>query len=630
MKDRSKHGLARWLAAVLPACCALLCAQIPAAGPQRLRVAPLDQILAPGASLQLAARLEFFEGNGKPGGERDVTAVVQWSSDNPDLNVDANGMATASAGIPTDETAELTATLGRLHESVMLTISTATLSSITVTPSTPSVALGRKVQFVATGNYSSGPTHNLTDAVRWSSSAGTATIGELGLAATKSQGTATISATLGAVSGSTLLTVTAPVLDVISVTPQQDRLILPGTQQFTATGGYSDGGSQDLTTTAQWMSSNTGAATVGNTGLATGVAAGSTTISASFGGKTGSATVNAVALTSIAVSPVNPDILFGATQQFSAIGIYSDGGALDLTTTATWSSSRTGVATINSTGLASSIGEGNTTVQASQNGIQGSTGLAVDQVSVSISPASATVAAATTLPLQVKVSGALNTNVMVSVNNIPSGNDKVGAIVGNGEYHAPLVAPSPPTVTITAASIAEPSRFATATVTVGPAAVLPLALGSTWTYTCGNGVNITDQVTQTVDVNGHSAFALELQFPQGGTQTFLLNNDSQGNTTLYGYLVNGVVQAVIPTLYISVNAVPNQHFDYPAQGGGTVSRFFFGMEPTNPTPLGTFRVAAYNETAQKKIYGYASGVGIAEQDHGNFDCKISSALLHFP
>lgn len=597
-----------------------------ATGPQRLRVAPSDQLIAPGASLQYMTRLEFFEGNGKPGGEKDVTSLVQWRSDNPNVTVDGNGLATASASISTTETASITATSGRLRASVMLTVSSATLNSITVTPSAPSVPLGRKVQFTATGNYSSGPTHNLTDAVTWGSSAAAASVGTLGLAATKSQGTATISATLGAVSGSAFLTVTAPVLDVITTTPQQERLILPGGQQFTATGGYSDGSSQNLTATAQWTSSDKTVATVNSTGLVTGAAAGTTTISASVSGITGAATLNAVALTNIAIGPTNPAILFGATQQFSAAGMYSDGGVADLTAAANWSSSRAGVATISATGLATSKAEGSTTIQASQNGISGSTKLTVDQVSVTVSPASTTVAASTSQQFEATVSGALDGAVTWSVNGIAGGNGTVGMVDGTGLYRAPLSLVQP-SVMVAATSVAEPSRSGNATVTFGPPPFLPLAVGNTWTYTCGT-VNITDTVTQSVTANGTQTYALVLQFPPGGSQTFLLANDSAGNTTLYGYLVNGQVQAVTPTLYISVTAVPGQHFDYPTQDGGTTARFYFGMEPTNPTPLGVFEVAAYNENAQKKIYGYTRGIGLAEQDHGNFDCKISSYQLH--
>ena len=82
-------------------------------------------------------------------------------------------------------------------------------------------------------------------------------------------------------------------------------------------------------------------------------------------------------LVSIAVTPANPSIISGTTQQFTATGTYSDGSRRNLTSTVTWSSSSTSVATINSSGLADGVGSGQTTIQASLDGIPGSTSLTV-------------------------------------------------------------------------------------------------------------------------------------------------------------------------------------------------------------------------------------------------------------
>lgn len=161
-----------------------------------------------------------------------------------------------------------------------------------------------------------------------------------------------------------------------------------------------------------------------------------------------------------------------------------------------------------------------------------------------------------------------------------------------------------------------------------PQFFLPLAMGNTWSYDCGGGVSITDSVTQTVTVNGQSTFAVQFEFPNAAAQTFLLANDAKGNTTLYGYLVNGAPVSIAPALYISANPTPNEPFNYPDQAGVTVNRIFFGFEPTNPTPLGIFQVAAYNDNGTQDIWGYAAGKGIMEQDHGTFDCKITNFQLH--
>lgn len=84
-----------------------------------------------------------------------------------------------------------------------------------------------------------------------------------------------------------------------------------------------------------------------------------------------------VTLNSISVSPANPSIAIGATQQFTATGTYSDGSTQDITTQVTWSSSNTSFATVSSSGLASGIAAGNTTITAALGGVTGSTVLTV-------------------------------------------------------------------------------------------------------------------------------------------------------------------------------------------------------------------------------------------------------------
>jgi hypothetical protein len=84
----------------------------------------------------------------------------------------------------------------------------------------------------------------------------------------------------------------------IAVTPANQTIAKGTKQQFTATGTFSDSSTQNLTAAVTWSSSNTAAATIsnaaGSNGLATSVAAGSTTIKAVSGSASGSATLNVV------------------------------------------------------------------------------------------------------------------------------------------------------------------------------------------------------------------------------------------------------------------------------------------------------------------------------------------------
>src|SRR6266567_1108835 len=158
------------------------------------------------------------------------------------------------------------------------------------------------------------------------------------------------------------------VLVSLEVAPAQPTIALGTTAQFTATGVFSDHARKDLTSSVTWSSAN-GNATISNTagskGLATAVAAGSTTVTATLGGCAGSTTVTVTAATlqSIGVTPTNPSIALGTTQQFTATGTFNDGTNQDLTTQVAWSSS-TGNATVSSSGLATAVSAGSAVITA--------------------------------------------------------------------------------------------------------------------------------------------------------------------------------------------------------------------------------------------------------------------------
>ena len=70
-------------------------------------------------------------------------------------------------------------------------------------------------------------------------------------------------------------------------------------------------------------------------------------------------------LTSLSITPPQYSISLGKSSQLTLMGGYSDGSSQNLSASAIWTSSVPGVATINSTGLASGVAIGVTTVQAS-------------------------------------------------------------------------------------------------------------------------------------------------------------------------------------------------------------------------------------------------------------------------
>ena len=172
----------------------------------------------------------------------------------------------------------------------------------------------------------------------------------------------------------------AVTLTSITVSPSTATLVTGATQQFAATGHYSDGSTADVTETATWSTADSGIATVNSSGLATGVATGVAQIDATIGAVTGSTEVTVIELSSIVVTPATASITISGTQQFVATGHYSDSSTADITASVTWSSSNESVATIDGSGLASPVADGSVTITAESGAISGTAGLTVASV----------------------------------------------------------------------------------------------------------------------------------------------------------------------------------------------------------------------------------------------------------
>ena len=165
-----------------------------------------------------------------------------------------------------------------------------------------------------------------------------------------------------------------PTLQSITVAAAASSVAVGATDQFTATGKYSDGSTQSLTSTATWTSASTGVATIAAGGMATGVTAGTSNVTAASGGLTSSpysltVTGGGPTLTSIAVTAATSSVVVGGTDQFTATGTYSDNSTQNITSTVTWASATTGVATIASGGLASAVAPGTSNITAASGSV---------------------------------------------------------------------------------------------------------------------------------------------------------------------------------------------------------------------------------------------------------------------
>ena len=362
---------------------------------------------------------------------------------------------------------------------------TRTLSSVQVSPATATVAAGSTAQYTATAIYSDSTKTDVTTQATWSSNAASvASVDSSGKATARAAGAATLSATFQGVAGTTSLTVTAATLTGITVSSTKNSLPKGLSVQLVATGNYSDGTQQNLTSQVTFVSSATGVATIagpgaGN-GLLTAVNAGTSDVTASLGSATSPAfkvTVTAATLTSLTVAAAgNPiSIPKGISLAYTATGTYTDGSTHDVTSSVTWLSSNTAVATINSSGLALGTGVGTSNVSASLG-------------AVTSSPVVLTVTAASINTIS--ISGATSAPVGVTAGGSTTGSTNISAT----DPVSGLSAPTPITLTIVPVALSS--------IAIGPAPPTvrqgqTATLTATGTYNDGSTHDITSSVTWT-------------------------------------------------------------------------------------------------------------------------------------
>jgi len=294
------------------------------------------------------------------------------------------------------------------------------VDTLSVSPTAQTLAVGQTVQFTATGVVGHGTNHppttsDVTNQVTWSSSTpSVATVSTTGLATALAAGTTTITATINGFTGllttSAQLSVgggsglgggTAPSGDVVSI------LVIPGTQTVSAPGGTATfipigttagGQTVNLTGLVTWASSSNQIGTVTSPGgFATGVSAGSTTITAGYTNPdqsiaTGTASFQVLAsaselVTALTIFPGGQSATsLGQQGQFTVLGT-ENGAQYDLTGQVVWTSSTPSVATVGTTGngtpgLATAVAAGSTTIEATYTNKDGSQVIAQASYSV--------------------------------------------------------------------------------------------------------------------------------------------------------------------------------------------------------------------------------------------------------
>ena len=343
-----------------------------------IQITPSDASIVSGATLTLTAKGVYSDASTK-----DLTNSVTWSSGNEAVAQFKASPGVATAMTQTTNHCTITAEgPDGIAATMTLTVMSVeeALSSIVVTAPDNPIAQYFTTQFKATGHMSNGTTMDLTTKATWTSSApgvvdilsaGSATPG---LATAKTAGIADISASIGAKTG-TLTGVTVSANPPLSLEVQRASSAITstifvnpgGTVQFAAIGTFAGNVTHDVTSQSTWTSSAPDKVSISASGLASGIAPGTSMINATLGSVTSddvTVTVNDVQVTSVAVTVANgtsATVEQGATLQLKATATYDDSSTQDVSNSATWTSDSAN-ATVDSTGKVTGVSASGTPV----------------------------------------------------------------------------------------------------------------------------------------------------------------------------------------------------------------------------------------------------------------------------
>ena len=343
-----------------------------AAGPlATITVSPNPSNLATGGT-------QTFTAVGKDVNGNIVVIVPAWSV----VNATA-GSINGSTGLFTAGTVSGTylntvqATSGGISGFATVNVAIGALATITVTPNPVSLNVNLTQQFTAIGKDASGNVVALTPV--WSVAAGGGTISSSGLfVAGTVIGTFanTVTATSGGLSGTATVIVTGGGIASTTVTTPATKLdtLTSIGDVFTVVATAKNALNNVVAGSYTFLSRNPAVATVNaTTGVVTAVTNGSTYVIATEAGGTKDSALFVVQqrVATINVTPGNKNIYLGATFAFTAQAVDGRSNPLTVQPTFTWTSTDNSVATVNSSGLVTSVDHGATQIRATANSITG-------------------------------------------------------------------------------------------------------------------------------------------------------------------------------------------------------------------------------------------------------------------
>ena len=336
---------------------------LPAGSVALVAVAPATATVSVGDSVALLPTFLDSAGTRVQGG------TVQWTSDNPAVaTVSDGGVVRGMSG----GNATIIVSAGEVRGVASVTVQGAAaadhvpIASIAIPSPPASLPVGESVELTVAMKDKDGGALAGRPVIWTSSAPRVATITPAGIVTGVGAGTVTVTASSEGRSARVTLKVEPAAVASVAVTPSRSSIAVGGTVQLAAAVHDARGNALDGRAVS-WTSSAPQVAGVSSSGLVTGTAVGTATITAESEGKSNTATVaivsNRVDVAAVAVTPGSRELQPGETVQLQAELKDARGQAITDRTPA-WSSSDEQVVTVSPSGLVSAVGPGTATVSA--------------------------------------------------------------------------------------------------------------------------------------------------------------------------------------------------------------------------------------------------------------------------
>lgn len=293
---------------------------------------------------------------------------LTWASSNSSVvSVSASGVVTAVA----NGQARVSARYGDVSDSLVVDVAQR-VAGVTLAPAALSLQPGDVAGVAASARDAGGaPVQGATFA--WSSAdPSVASVDGNGQVTAVGDGTTTVRATSGGVSGDASVTVATPTVPPsVSIAPSS--LAFSALQDTARLSGTGSDGSGNALSAAQlaWVTADAGVATVSGDGLVTATGGGNTRVIASYGGAADTAEVTvSQTVASIDVTPASATVDVGGTLALQATLKDALGSGVAGASPA-WSSSDQSVATVDGAGTVTGVGAGSATITAARDGATG-------------------------------------------------------------------------------------------------------------------------------------------------------------------------------------------------------------------------------------------------------------------